>query len=269
MKLNFFFDIDGTILPVGKPIPESAVKALHKAKSLGHRLFLCTGRSPFELTDELMALPFDGGVFSAGARLVLGGAIVSEVCMSEKQKSFFRKVIDDYNLLCLNQGPEFTYATQEAMDYYNILSLQSSGRTIQFKGFKIVDEIPWDEPIVKSYILSKEGRVLEARKALEGVISSVNNTTGQPETCAAEVMIQGVTKASGIAGLMKRLGDGIESTVGIGDGENDIEMIDVCSLGIAMGNSCDELKRHADYITTDINDDGLAKAIYYALERLS
>jgi len=269
MRLNFFFDIDETLLPVGKPIPESAVKALHKAKAMGHRLFLCTGRSHYELPDAIRALPFDGGVFSAGARLVLGGSIISEVCMSEEQKSFFRKVVDDYNLLCMNQGSSYTYATQETMDYYNRLSLETSGGTVAFKGFRIVDEIPWDEPIVKSYILSKEGRVLDARRALEGVISSVNNTTGQPETCAAEIMIQGVTKASGIVGLLNKLGDGIETTVGIGDGENDLEMIDVCRLGIAMGNSCEELKRHADYITTDIDDDGLARAIDYALERLS
>ncbi|MBR5669060.1 MAG: HAD hydrolase family protein, partial [Spirochaetales bacterium] len=56
MKLNFFFDIDGTILPVGRHIPQSALDAFAKAKALGHRLFFCTGRSPFEITEELLAV---------------------------------------------------------------------------------------------------------------------------------------------------------------------------------------------------------------------
>ena len=42
-------------------------------------------------------------------------------------------------------------------------------------------------------------------------------------------------------------------------------MIRVCRLGIAMGNSCKVLKDNADYITDDVNSDGLAKAISYAI----
>ena len=92
MRLNFFFDIDGTLLPVGKPIPADAVSALHHAQSLGHRLFLCTGRSPFELTDEIRAFPFDGGVFSAGAYIISGQDTVFRGYITQRQKDFFFKV---------------------------------------------------------------------------------------------------------------------------------------------------------------------------------
>ena len=119
--------------------------------------------------------------------------------------------------------------------------------------------------MTKFYIMSEEGKILEARKALEGPFSSVNNTTGLPEENAAELMLAGMTKASGIKRLMSYLGEGLESTVGIGDGENDLDMIRVCRLGIAMGNSCKVLKDNADYITDDVNSDGLAKAISYAI----
>ena len=265
MKLNFFFDIDGTILPVGKHIPKSALDAFAKAKALGHRLFFCTGRSPFELTDELRALPFDGGVFSAGANVAVDGKTLLSRYVTSEQREFFFSVVERYNLLWILQSDDGSYVTQEALDFYCDLTRKVYSRSLNFGGFHIVDSFPSDKPIVKMFILSKQGLVLEARKALEGPLHSVNNTNGLLAQCAAEVMAPDLNKASGIAHVLSYLGETVSSTVGIGDGENDIEMIEVCHLGIAMGNACNALKDKADFITSDIDDDGLAKAMEYAM----
>ena len=61
------------------------------------------------------------------------------------------------------------------------------------------------------------------------------------------------------------MGEDASSTVGIGDGENDIEMIETCHLGIAMGNACTSLKEKADFVTSDIDADGLAHAMEFAM----
>ena len=47
----------------------------------------------------------------------------------------------------------------------------------------------------------------------------------------------------------------------IGDGENDISMIKSCGNSIAMGNSLEIVKRTAKYITDDVSNDGVSKAI--------
>ena len=265
MKLNFFFDIDGTILPVGQHIPQSTLRAFAKAKDAGHRLFFCTGRSPFELTEELRALPFDGGVFSAGAHVVVDGKTIFTRYLTEQQRSFFFSVADRYNLLWIIQTDDGSYLTQETQDYYCSLTQKIYSRSIDFLGFNIVDSFPADKPIVKMFILSKEGLVLEARKALEGPLHSVNNTNGLPPESAAELMGPDLTKASGINSVLSYLGEDISSSVGIGDGENDIEMIETCNLGIAMGNACDLLKEKADFVTADIQADGLERAMEYAM----
>ena len=267
MKLNFFFDIDGTILPVGQHIPQSTLDAFAKAKAQGHRLFFCTGRSPFELTEELRALPFDGGVFSAGAHVVVDGKTIFSRYLTDEQRSFFFSVVDCFDLLWIIQSDDGSYLTQETQDYYCNLTRKVYSRSIDFLGFHIVDSFPADKPIVKLFILSKRGLVLEARKALEGPLHSVNNTNGLPPECAAELMGPDLTKASGINHVLAYLGEDRASTVGIGDGENDIEMIETCNLGIAMGNACKELKEKADFVTTDILDDGLAKAMEYAMSK--
>ena len=266
MKLNFFFDIDGTILPVGRHIPQSTLDAFAKAKSLGHRLFFCTGRSPFEITEELRALPFDGGVFSSGAHVMVGSSTIFSRYLTSEQRAFFFSIVGRFDLLWIIQSDDGSYLTRETRDFYCELTRKVYSRSIDFLGFNIVDSFPADKPIVKMFILSKKGLVLEARKALEGPLHSVNNTNGLPPESAAEVMASGLTKASGIAHVLSYLGEDASSTVGIGDGENDIEMIETCHLGIAMGNACDALKEKADYITADIDDDGLAKAMDFAMK---
>ena len=53
----------------------------------------------------------------------------------------------------------------------------------------------------------------------------------------AEICIPGVDKGSGIKTILSYYGEDRKSSVGVGDGANDIEMIEYCGLGIAMGNA--------------------------------
>lgn len=46
-----------------------------------------------------------------------------------------------------------------------------------------------------------------------------------------------------------------------GDGVNDIEMLEYVSIGVAMGNAREETKKVADYITDDVDNDGILKAL--------
>ncbi|MFT8857706.1 MAG: Cof-type HAD-IIB family hydrolase [Bifidobacterium aquikefiri] len=81
-----------------------------------------------------------------------------------------------------------------------------------------------------------------------------------------EVMGARVSKEHGIQRLCTALGIGLENVMAIGDSENDIEMLEACGMGIAMGNALDEVKDAADHVTLSNEDDGLALAIErYAL----
>ena len=50
-------------------------------------------------------------------------------------------------------------------------------------------------------------------------------------------------------------------TIAFGDGGNDLSMILQAGIGVAMGNATPELKQHADYITTSVDDDGILNAL--------
>ena len=56
----------------------------------------------------------------------------------------------------------------------------------------------------------------------------------------------------------------IEDTIALGDSTNDLAMIEHAQIGVAMGNASEELKEKADYITKDVDDDGL----YHAFQML-
>ena len=52
----------------------------------------------------------------------------------------------------------------------------------------------------------------------------------------------------------------MEHSIGIGDSLNDTELIKAAAVGIAMGNASKEIKELADYITTDVDKDGIYNA---------
>lgn len=48
----------------------------------------------------------------------------------------------------------------------------------------------------------------------------------------------------------------------IGDGENDVEMLELASLGVALSNGSEKAKAAADVIGASNDDNGAADAIY-------
>ena len=48
-----------------------------------------------------------------------------------------------------------------------------------------------------------------------------------------------------------------------GDGENDMDMLRYAGIGVAMGNAEEDVKVCADYITDDVEKDGIEKACKY------
>lgn len=46
-----------------------------------------------------------------------------------------------------------------------------------------------------------------------------------------------------------------------GDGGNDSGMLAHAGIGVAMGNATDAVKQHADYVTSSVDEDGIANAL--------
>ena len=66
-----------------------------------------------------------------------------------------------------------------------------------------------------------------------------------------------ISKATGIQKVLDYYHLDQDDTYAFGDGENDLEMIEFCRVGVAMGNACDVLKEKANIVCKSIVDDGL------------
>jgi Cof subfamily protein (haloacid dehalogenase superfamily) len=77
-----------------------------------------------------------------------------------------------------------------------------------------------------------------------------------------EVMPLGVTKGTALAYILNHLGVASEETISFGDNCNDLDMIRRAGIGVAMGQSPEDLRRNADYITGTNDEDGVGHALY-------
>ena len=73
----------------------------------------------------------------------------------------------------------------------------------------------------------------------------------------------GITKKHAIEVLLDYLGADQKDTISFGDAKIDLSMFELCAYNVAMGNGGPEIKEAADYITTDVDEDGLYNAFKY------
>ncbi len=75
-----------------------------------------------------------------------------------------------------------------------------------------------------------------------------------------ELMIvpAGVTKGSGLREALGDLGLSHHNTIGVGDGENDHSLLDVCEIGVAVANAVDAIRAHADVTLAFPDGQGVA-----------
>jgi hydroxymethylpyrimidine pyrophosphatase-like HAD family hydrolase/CheY-like chemotaxis protein len=78
-----------------------------------------------------------------------------------------------------------------------------------------------------------------------------------------ELMIlpAGVTKGSGLREALGDLGLSHHNTIGVGDGENDHSLLDVCEIGVAVANAVDAIRAHADVTLTLPDGQGVAELL--------
>lgn len=76
-----------------------------------------------------------------------------------------------------------------------------------------------------------------------------------------EVLPKGANKGHGVKTLLRQLGAQPENVMGIGDAENDVELLETVGFAVAVENAAEKTKAVADEIVSSNNDDGVAEAI--------
>ena len=76
-----------------------------------------------------------------------------------------------------------------------------------------------------------------------------------------DIAANGVTKASALEQIRRKLGVDPSHTIAVGDGRNDIEMLDWAARGVAMGQAPDEVADVCHEVTRTVYEDGVAEVL--------
>lgn len=257
MKIAFV-DIDGTILnyPSGLNLPtENCLDAFRKFRELGNLLIIATSRSKLPLgLDEDM---FDGFVFSNGQYIELHNEVLLNNCFTKAQILQQKSVIEKYNAGLIFSGVIGQWINPVRKDLA-IDHMVHFGLDIA-----LVDEIflPYDIDQIQctatTGVFDDAASMWNAKAELpeDWIIHAYDE-----ESIRMDMHLPGVTKGSSCVFLTEYVGLNRDDSYAFGDGMNDIEMLDLVGFGIAMGNASDEVKQSADFVTSSVDDDGLAKA---------
>ena len=247
-----FFDIDGTLLShtTGK-VPESTIKSIRKLQEKGIKIVVATGRDLVEMKKlPLDEIDFDG-------YLTLNG----NICLDKEEKMFAGNEIDQDEVEILvgifGAGKIPFVLIGEKKRYINYVddvvveTMTSTHGTVpsigEYNGEKIYQCMAY----VNDEMKKKLDDLLD-----ECIITSWNKT-------GIDIIAKTGGKAAGIQKFLDKEGITRSQIMAFGDGENDKTMIKFAGIGVAMGNAVDSLKAEADYITADIDDDGVAKALLH------
>lgn len=109
--------------------------------------------------------------------------------------------------------------------------------------------------------------VIEAPERMPEVRAALTAATGDALQLATsfphylEIQARGVSKATALRWLARRLGVPRAEVMAVGDGANDVEMVAFAGTGVAVANAAPEVKRAAAVVTLRPYGDGVAEAV--------
>ncbi|MDD8049418.1 MAG: Cof-type HAD-IIB family hydrolase [Thomasclavelia sp.] len=250
-----FFDIDGTILShTTNSIPSSTIEAFKLLHEKGILCVMATGRHTSELKDlPLNDIHFDAYITINGQLCFNNQESIYESSISKNDISNIYNLIKKYDFPCAFIEKEIMYlnkVTKEVRKVQksintDVYPIKELSRVLSNTIYQVV---PYEiDNKLESLILEKMPSCKATRWA----------------SCCLDIIPKIGGKDLGIKKVLDYYSIDLQDTIAFGDGDNDIDMFKLVNTSVAMGNSTNNLKKHATYITDHIDNDGLYKALKY------
>jgi Cof subfamily protein (haloacid dehalogenase superfamily) len=269
-------DIDGTILDPSDIVTPIVRQAISDALEHGVEVALATGRrlrTTLPIVEEL------------GIRLPLVLYNGSLIWSTADRKPLYREAFSADMLApiiersmaagmppVLLQGPSETTVDRVVIaagtfqtDPYGNHDLPSWYQDDDLERLPI-DSLYLAPDVLKVNIFGSEAEV----RAVSGELSELGIAAfhagpfywrGRPPQWTGIFHMPGASKASAVARLAADLGITMDDVVAVGDGDNDLELIEAAGVGVAMGNAPAFVRERADVVVRGHDEDGVAEAI--------
>ena len=271
-KKILFIDIDGTLVDFGiSSIPKSAFIALEKAHENGHRLVLCTGRNVFEMDEVLLSLPIDAYIYNSGANAEVNGNPLYEIFYPKQAMkdvvAYGKKHDIGISMICKQATYSDTFTIEvfskiflEGMDEHHPEALKMKAVAKAMKPLDAMQEKDYEE-VYKFAFYTRDPHICDAfLETLPSYCDGFYSYDEEKHIAEGEAGNRAASKAYGMDRILDYFQVSKEQSMAFGDSLNDREMLQHAAISVAMGNAHPDLKAMADFVTDNVQNDGLYKA---------
>ena len=253
-------DIDGTLLKwiegagqTYEQVAPAVHDAVRRAHDAGAHIVLASGRSPHGMTTIADLLDLEGG--EPAWVVASNGAVVFRYPPLEvvHEETFDARPAVE---AILREHPGVLVAVEERGVGYRVNRPFPAG---ELSGDMVITDVAdLVAQHVSRVIIRDPDSTAEDFLDLAGRLGLHGTDYVVGWTAWLDLAPVGVSKASGLQHVAQELGLGPEDTLAIGDGRNDIEMLQWAARGVAMGQAVREVHEAADAVTDTVYDDGAA-----------
>ncbi len=267
MKL-LFFDVDGTLMNEERVIPASALQALSAAKEAGNLVFVNSGRTSGMLQGVMSAVPADGFLCGCGTELLYQDRQLYYHALSEAQKEQVKAASDRYGVAVFLEGKNGWHCQPSPSLLAAHPSLKAAyERILSYVGNEGgIDSTPY----AGDYEISKFCLQADEQSDMEGFLQEFAQdfTVIDRRDGFYECVPQGHSKGIAVDRILAHFGCGREEAYAFGDSTNDLEMFLHCGHTVAMGKHDPALDPYTEFVTSDVDQDGIAGAVaHFGLDR--
>lgn len=260
-------DLDGTTFNSAGDISERNVRAIEDAAAKGVHVVISTGRAYSSLPDHIKTVKgVEYAITSNGAHVNIvstGEPVYNDFLDPDAVAEVARlKVLTGADIEVFIKGVAYVDDSyyqdvkENGCDYRNAEYVLWSRRPVSDVSALMLENRNEIENINFIYPTLE---MLEEARPLVNDIKNATITSSFPNNL--EVGGPHTSKKTALSWLLGRLGTDSEELMCCGDAPNDIAMIEMAGIGVAVGNAWGGLKDHADYISGTNDDDGVAQAI--------
>lgn len=271
MKKIVFLDVDGTLIDYRLQMPKSAQRAVEEARKNGHIVYICTGCSKAEIEYYHWTLELDGMIGGNGAYVENGNEVLLHKSLSPQQCAAVVDWLKERELPIILEANSGMYASDDLKSEKgrNAFLAYSKGKgntdPFNYDWDKRWGKYVWGQSLYRddvnkiSFVMDSYQDHLDSAKQFPDLVA--NTWGGKGEAALfGDLGVKGIDKAYAIELVLKHHNMTKEDAISFGDAKIDLSMFEACGYNVAMGNGGPEIKEAADYITDDINDDGLYNA---------
>lgn len=257
-------NIDGTVLQTNGKLHKSTKEAIEYVQQKGIYVTLVTSRSFPSARKVAKALKIKMPLVTHQGAYIAG---------SEEKPIYVKRINEGitYDIVRFFEAlPCQIRLVHEQFSLANKFKIQNDllSKTIFTTGEPFVysqqfvnslSEYLHDQPMTPSKIevyFEKKRDLLDAKAALEKMYSEVEAYELDP--LRIDIVPTGASKLTGLTYLGNQFGIKLKEMVYIGDGLDDIPVIEAVGLGVSMGNAPSAVKKASDWVTRSENDQGVA-----------